>query len=282
MTESPEREQTSSRSNSLKMSLPTVLCTPEASDEKSDISLKANSFVSSDSKTSNLATPTSPLRLSSPLSLPTSPRVKNSSQSSTNSLLNPNPKPVTSNAATNNSLVNSGSATVSEHDGGLGVSDFHRYSYVGIGYILLFVLSCFQNNMTESPEREQTSSRSNSLKMSLPTVLCTPEASDEKSDISLKANSFVSSDSKTSNLATPTSPLRLSSPLSLPTSPRVKNSSQSSTNSLLNPNPKPVTSNAATNNSLVNSGSATVERRTRRRAGASRAALFDNADTNSL
>ncbi|PZC74466.1 hypothetical protein B5X24_HaOG207823 [Helicoverpa armigera] len=136
--------------------------------------------------------------------------------------------------------------------------------------------------MTESPEREQTG---NSLKMSLPTVLCTPEASEEKSDISLKANSMISSDSKMSlpsHLGTPTSPLRLSSPLSLPSSPRVKNSSQSSTNSLLNPNPKPVTSNAATNNSLVNSGSATVERRTRRRAGASRAALFHNADTNSL
>ncbi|XP_021195006.3 cytochrome b5 reductase 4 isoform X1 [Helicoverpa armigera] len=111
--------------------------------------------------------------------------------------------------------------------------------------------------MTESPEREQTG---NSLKMSLPTVLCTPEASEEKSDISLKANTMISSDSKMSlpsHLGTPTSPLRLSSPLSLPSSPRVKNSSQSSTNSLLNPNPKPVTTNAATNNSLVNSGSAT-------------------------
>ncbi|XP_059052754.1 cytochrome b5 reductase 4 isoform X2 [Achroia grisella] len=72
----------------------------------------------------------------------------------------------------------------------------------------------------DPPESEQAaSSRNSSLKITLPTVLCTPEP---ENDISLKTNSFVSSESKLSlpsNLGTPTSPYKLSSPLSLPASP---------------------------------------------------------------
>ncbi|KAF9799655.1 hypothetical protein SFRURICE_014629 [Spodoptera frugiperda] len=113
--------------------------------------------------------------------------------------------------------------------------------------------------MADSPETEQKPTISNTHRVSLPTVLCTPEPTDDNSDISIKVNSIISSDSKMSlpsNLGTPTSPLRLSSPLSLPSSPCVKNSPQS-TNSLPNPNPKPMTSSTASNKTVVNSGSAT-------------------------
>ncbi|KAM3965655.1 cytochrome b5 reductase 4 [Aphomia sociella] len=72
----------------------------------------------------------------------------------------------------------------------------------------------------DPPETEQAaSSRNSPLTITLPTVLCTPEPSENK-DIS--KNSFVTSESKLSlpsNLGTPTSPFKLSSPLSLPASP---------------------------------------------------------------
>ncbi|CAB3234071.1 unnamed protein product [Arctia plantaginis] len=112
--------------------------------------------------------------------------------------------------------------------------------------------------MADSPEIEDTSN-SNSLKISLPTVLCTTD-SEEKTVKSIKTT-FVSSESKLSlpsNLGTPTSPLNLSSPLSLPSSPCVKTSSQSSANSLPNPTPKPLPLNKqGENKTLINSGSAT-------------------------
>ncbi|XP_037292954.1 cytochrome b5 reductase 4 isoform X2 [Manduca sexta] len=108
--------------------------------------------------------------------------------------------------------------------------------------------------MADSLESEQTTSaRSNSLKISLPTVMCTSEPP-EKSDILCKTNSFVSSESKLSlpsNLGTPTSPLRLSSPLSLPTSP-LNNTSQQNNSPLRNN--KPQEDGVKT---LINAGSAT-------------------------
>lgn len=117
----------------------------------------------------------------------------------------------------------------------------------------------FQIKMADSPELE-TSSKNDSLKISLPTVLCTPDSEDNP-DISIKT-SFISSESKLSlpsNLGTPTSPLKLSSPMSLPSSPCVKSSPQSSTNSLPNPEPKqtPLNDQDRPKKTLVNAGSAT-------------------------
>lgn len=60
------------------------------------------------------------------------------------------------------------------------------------------------------------------IRMSLPAVLCTPDPMDSPDNSKMTVKSLMSSESKLSlpsNLGTPTSPLRVSSPISLPTSP---------------------------------------------------------------
>ncbi|XP_046969385.1 cytochrome b5 reductase 4 isoform X1 [Vanessa cardui] len=117
--------------------------------------------------------------------------------------------------------------------------------------------------MSDTLQDEETSAtRSNSLKISLPTVLCTdvtdnPELPD--------TNSFVNSESKLSlpsSFGTPTSPLRLSSPLSLPSSPTpfAKAPLQTRSNkSLDDPSQQSSekTQSSSMNPPLINSGSAT-------------------------
>ncbi|KAL4709023.1 hypothetical protein ACJJTC_005884 [Scirpophaga incertulas] len=103
------------------------------------------------------------------------------------------------------------------------------------------------DNSTESP-----------LKITLPTVLCTPEPPDD--DILLRSSSFVSSESKLSlpsNLGTPTSPLKLSSPLSLPASPSPF-MKITQTDVIRNPDsPQRLSSGQQNSAKLVNTGSAT-------------------------
>ncbi|CAH2043659.1 unnamed protein product, partial [Iphiclides podalirius] len=74
---------------------------------------------------------------------------------------------------------------------------------------------------TRVQEDDGTCTKSNPLKITLPTVLCTAESISDKPDVP-KTTVLPPSESKLSlpsNLGTPTSPLRLSSPLSLPNSP---------------------------------------------------------------
>ncbi|KAJ0174646.1 hypothetical protein K1T71_009754 [Dendrolimus kikuchii] len=117
--------------------------------------------------------------------------------------------------------------------------------------------------MDHPPDSDQISpSKNKSLEISLPTVLCTPEPPTEKSEINIKTNSLVTSESKLSlpsNLGTPTSPLRLSSPISLPSSPFTKTTPQSTSNSLGSPNrtSRELNQQNSTKENLVNSGSAT-------------------------
>lgn len=81
--------------------------------------------------------------------------------------------------------------------------------------MLLSILS-FQK-MADSTETEHETQSRNSYPMSLPTVLCTESSSDIPETIN---SSFINhSDSK---MSLPTSPLQLSSPISLPTSPFMK------------------------------------------------------------
>nr|XP_034834355.1 cytochrome b5 reductase 4 isoform X2 [Maniola hyperantus] len=105
-----------------------------------------------------------------------------------------------------------------------------------------------------------TATRSNSLKISLPTVLCT-EAIDNPT--LPDTNSFMTSESKlslTSCLGTPTSPLRLSSPKSLPASPKPFTKGLQSRSNISLDESSQLTSESQTkimNKPLINTGSAT-------------------------
>ncbi|CAH2092920.1 unnamed protein product [Euphydryas editha] len=117
--------------------------------------------------------------------------------------------------------------------------------------------------MSDTLQNEGTApTRNNSLKISLPTVLCT----DATDDPSLpETNSFVTSESKLSlpsSFGTPTSPLRISSPVSLPTSPTPfsKMPLQARSNKSLD-DPSQLSENkqsSTTNKPIINKGSATV------------------------
>ncbi|XP_063386381.1 cytochrome b5 reductase 4 isoform X1 [Cydia fagiglandana] len=119
--------------------------------------------------------------------------------------------------------------------------------------------------MADSPPKDNTPpTRNGSLQISLPTVLCTPESS-ENSDILCKTKPFISSESKLSlpsNLGTPTSPLRLSSPLSLPTTPTpymkiTQPQPEKTVASQMNSPPTTIVQQTGPKQPLVNTGSAT-------------------------
>ncbi|CAH2229053.1 jg17295 [Pararge aegeria aegeria] len=110
---------TPSRSNSLKISLPTVLCTDGDAPDNPTVP-DTNSFVTSESKLSlpsNFGTPTSPFRISSPISLPTSPKPFGKGlQTRSNKSLDEPQSSENQTSTMNKPLLDTGSATVISED----------------------------------------------------------------------------------------------------------------------------------------------------------------------
>lgn len=117
--------------------------------------------------------------------------------------------------------------------------------------------------MADSPESNKTTpTEKNSFENPLPTVLYTTEQPSEKSELSIKTRSFINSESKLSlpsNLGTPTSPLSLTLPTSLPSTPFTKISPQPTSNSFASPNKasREINEQNSTKDTLINSSSAT-------------------------